>query len=182
MSARAAGPGHIRREKMQSRRYSARRKRTNRGAGIAEFGPGFFVLLICIFFPLVDLISIGVSYCLLMVLNYNQIQQASLVQHQEAQDPSGAVKKGIPDTWKNGMGRFVNMSGNVQTQITYRDGQTETGAGANGAQDKIVRLRTTVNCNPFLPIPFFFGIPGINATYPLVVFQERQMENPDYAP
>ncbi len=167
---------------MQARKYPNYRRRTKRGAGIAEFGPGFFVLLICIFFPLCDLISIGVSYCLIMVLNYNQIQQASLVDSAEAQDPGGAVKKGIPDTWKNGMGRFVNMSGNVQTDISYRNGQTETGQGANGAQDKIVRLRTTVTCNPFLPIPFFFGIPGINAPFPLVVFQERQMENPDFAP
>ncbi len=164
---------------MQPGKYSARRRRTKRGAGIAEFGPAVFILIICIFFPLCDLVSIGVSYCLLMVLNYNQIQQASLVESSEAQDPSGAVKKGIPDVWRSGMGHFVNMSGNPQTDVSYRAGQ---GTGGSSEQDKIVRVRTVITCNPFLPIPFFFGIPGINAPFPLIAFQEKQMENPDNAP
>lgn len=167
---------------MQAKKSRVRRMRTKTGAGIAEFGPAMLVLLICIFFPLCDLISMGVSYTLVMVLNYNQVHEASLIESGDAQNPSGSVKKGIPDVWKSGMGKFVNMSGNPQTEVTYRDGQTESGTGANGAEDKIVRVRTTVTCNPFLNIPFFVKVPGINAPFPLVVFQERQMENPDYAP
>ncbi len=167
---------------MLARKYRPRRLRTRRGAGIAEFGPAMLVLLICIFFPLCDLISIGVSYCMVMVLNYNQIQEASLVDHTQAEDASGSVKKGIPDVWRGGMGHFVNMSGDPVTDVTYRLGQVEVGAGANGEQDKIVRVKTTVTCNPFLSIPFFVNVPGINAPFPLVVFQERQMENPDNAP
>lgn len=167
---------------MQARSYRARRSRTASGAGIAEFGPAMLVLLICIFFPVCDLISIGVSYTLVMVLNYNQVHEAALVDSADALDAGGSVKKGIPDTWRSGMGHFVNMSGNPITDVTYRAGQTETGSGANGAADTIVRVRTTVNCNPFLSIPFFVNVPGINAPFPLVVFQERPLENPDHAP
>ncbi len=166
---------------MSVERIRTRRRRTNRGAGIAEFGPGILVLVICIFFPLVDLLSVCLSYCTIMVLNYNQVAQAALIRASEAANPGGDIKKGIPDTWRGGMGKFVNMSGNVQTDVSYRNGQTETGKGATDAQDVIVRVRTTVTCNPFLPIPFFVGIPGINAPFPIVVFQEKQMENPDFS-
>jgi hypothetical protein len=167
--------------RMLARKYRARRRRTKHGAGIAEFGPGILVLVICIFFPLVDLLSVCLSYCTIMVLNYNQVAQAALIRASEAADPSGDIKKGIPDTWRSGMGKFVNMTGNINTDVSYRNGQQESGAGATDAQDVIVRVRTSVTCNPFLPIPFFFGIPGINAPFPLVVFQEKQMENPDFS-
>lgn len=166
---------------MQARKYRARRMRTRDGAGIAEFGPAMLVLVICIFFPLVDILSVCLAYCTVMVLNYNQVAQASLVRASEAADPSGEVKKGIPDVWRSGMGKFVNMTGNVDTVVQYRNGQQETGTGATDAQDVIVRVKTTVVCNPFLPIPFFFGIPGINAPFPMVVFHEKQMENPDFS-
>lgn len=167
---------------MRSKKYRTNCRRTANGAGIAEFGPAVFVLIIAIFFPLCDLISIGVSYTLLMVLNYNQVHEAALIDSSEALDPSGSVKKGIPETWRSGMGHFVNMSGSPQTDVTYRDGQQESGAGNTNVEDKIVRVRTTVTCNPFLSIPFFVNVPGINAPFPLVVFQERPLENPDHAP
>lgn len=167
---------------MRTRNFRAYRRRTANGAGIAEFGPAVFVLIIAIFFPLCDLISIGVSYTMLMVLNYNQVHEAALIDSSDALDPSGSVKKGIPDTWRNGMGHFVNMSGSPITEVTYRDGQQEAGGGGSGVLDKIVRVRTTVTCNPFLSIPFFVNVPGINAPFPLVVFQERPLENPDHAP
>ncbi|MBX9950364.1 MAG: hypothetical protein K2Y39_14440 [Candidatus Obscuribacterales bacterium] len=166
---------------MLAHRSRVRRRRTNRGAGISEFGPGILILVICIFFPLVDLLSVCLSYCTIMVLNYNQVAQAALVRASEAANPDGDVKKGIPDTWRNGMGRFVNMSGNVDTDVSYRSGQQESGQGATDAQDVIVRVKTTITCNPFLPIPFFVGVPGINAPFPLVVSQEKQMENPDFS-
>ncbi|MCC7532150.1 MAG: hypothetical protein IT342_26845 [Candidatus Melainabacteria bacterium] len=166
---------------MLARKYRARRIRTRNGAGIAEFGPAMLVLVICIFFPLVDILSVCLAYCTVMVLNYNQVAQAALIKASEAANPGGEVKKGIPDVWRSGMGKFVNMSGDPQTEVSYRPGQTEQGSGATDAEDVIVRVKTTINCNPFLPIPFFFGIPGINAQFPLVVFQEKQMENPDYS-
>jgi len=167
---------------MLARKYRARKMRTKNGAsGIAEFGPGMWVLVLCIFFPLVDILSVCLAYCTVMVLNYNQVNQASLIKASDAASPNGEVKKGIPDVWRSGMGKFVNMSGSPQTDVAYRNGQKETGTGATDAEDVIVIVKTTVNCNPFLPIPFFVGIPGINAQFPLVVAQERQMENPDYS-
>ena len=139
------------------------------------------VLLIFIFFPVVDLMSIVVSYGLCMVLNYNQLHEASLIKHTVAANAGGPVKKGIPDQWLNGMGHFVKMVGSPQTNVTYRDGQTAP--GVNSVLDKLVSVETKVVCSPFLPIPLpVVNVPGLNGPMTFDLTSERPMENPDYAP
>ena len=162
---------------MRHKQYRCRQRR-RKGNQIAEFGPALWVLLIFIFFPMVDLLSMGVSYGLCMVLNFNQVHEAALLPFAEANNNSGTVKKGIPDKWMAGMGHFVNMSGFPSTVISYRDGQTDN----NKTVDKIVGVETTVVCNPFLPIPIPIAqIPGINGPMKFTVYAECPMENPDYA-
>ncbi len=152
-------------------------------SGLAEFGPALIVLLIAIFFPLVDLISVCVSYGLVVVLNNNQIHEASLLPYTDAGNPSGAVMKGIPDTWLGGMGHFVKKEGPILTQVGYRAGQKSSDSGNNAIVDKVVRVTTTVKCSPFLPIPLpVANVPGLNGPMVFTVSSERQMENPDFAP
>lgn len=169
---------------MRARNYRKNKMRTTRGGGTAEFGPGLFVLLLCIFFPLIDMLSMGVSYCLCMVLNYNQVHEAARLPNADATNPSGEVMKNIPARWKNGMGKFVKLAGEPTTVVGYRQGLGGGGQGGvnNGQADQIVTVRTTVPCSPFLPIPFFIKVPGMNEPMTLQVFQECTMENPDYAP
>lgn len=153
--------------------------RKSTGNSIAEFGPGLGILLICFFFPLVDMLSVGVSYGLCRVLNFNQTHEASLIPHQEAANQIGIVKKGIPDQWLNGMGRLVKLNEYPQTSVTYRSGQT----GLDAVTDKIVLVQTTVTCSPLLPVPLpVANIPGLNGPMIFVMASERPMENPDYAP
>ncbi|MBX9937797.1 MAG: hypothetical protein K2Y32_01015 [Candidatus Obscuribacterales bacterium] len=155
-------------------KLKARNKRG--GASIAEFGPALGLILICIFFPLVDMLAMGVSYGLCMVLNYNQVHEAALIPSSEALNNAGPIKKGIPDQWLNGMGHFVNMSGYPSTNISYRNGI----ADASNNQDKIVTVSTTVVCNPFLPIPLpVVNVPGLNGSMTFTLTSECQMENPD---
>ncbi|HEY9784469.1 MAG TPA: hypothetical protein V6D17_03635 [Candidatus Obscuribacterales bacterium] len=158
------------------------------GAGMSEFGPALFVLLICFFFPLIDLIGVGVSYALCMVLNSNQAHEAALMPRQEANSENGLIKKGIPERWQNGMGRFVKMVGSPKTSLSYRElmkvsHKPGTDDSVQGAKDteKAVMVTTTVTCSPFLPIPLpWASIPGLNAPMTFVVSSERAMENPDY--
>lgn len=161
-----------------------RTKRKKRGATLmGEFGPALYVLLIAIFFPLIDLLSVCLAYGLCMVLNNNQIHEASLVPYEDAGDPSGSVQKGIVDQWLNGMGHFVKIKAYPHTTVSYRDGQSSTDAGSSKIVDKVVRVSTEVICQPFLPIPLMVAnIPGINAPMNFTVSAERQMENPDNAP
>ncbi|HEY9731734.1 MAG TPA: hypothetical protein V6C89_07470 [Drouetiella sp.] len=159
------------------RHYSV--KRSKKGVSIAEFGPALIVLLIFFFFPLVDLLSVVLSFGICTVLNTNQLHEASLDKYQDATDPNGIVMKVIPDTWAAGMGRFVRSSGAPITTVGYRDGDKNS----QGNIDKVVRVSTTVNCNPSVPLPIpVANIPGLNGPYTVTITAEKTMENPDYAP
>jgi len=163
---------------MTGRRKRAQFGRNAKGASsMAEFGPAMLLLLICIFFPLIDMMSLALSYGLCMVLNYNQVHEASLLPWQDATSPTGTVQKAIPDQWLSGMGHFVKVAGPPATAVTYRKGAT----GSDKITDKIVIVQTTVQCSPFLPIPLpWITAPGLNAPFTFSVASERPMENPDY--
>ena len=161
-----------------SKVIKSKRAKIRRASGetIAEFGPALWILLICIFFPLVDILSMGVSYGLCVVLNTNQVKEAALLPWSDATDPSGTVMKKIPEMWESGMGHFVKMSGQPLTLVAYRTGQT----GTDQITDKIVGVRTTISCSPFLSIPVpFVSCPGLNAPMVFQITSEKPMENPD---
>lgn len=161
---------------MTAKRESKIRRRRTRGSAIAEFGPAMGIILICFFFPTIDMLAVGLAYGFVMVLNGNQVHEASLVPASSANDPSGMVKKGIPDQWLNGMGRFVKMSGAPTTDVSYRDGASES----DGVKNATVTVKTTIVCNPFLPIPLpFANVPGLNGPMTFSIQSERPMENPD---
>jgi hypothetical protein len=138
------------------------------------------VLLIFFFLPLLDVMCVGISYALCIVLNTNQVHEAALLAASVAQKQDSTVKKGIPDEWLNGMGKFVKIVGYPNTQISYTAGQTET--GADQITDQIVTVSTTVVCSPFLPIPLpLVNCPGLNGPMTFQISAQRQMENPDDA-
>ncbi|MDQ5934292.1 MAG: hypothetical protein QG574_1590 [Cyanobacteriota bacterium erpe_2018_sw_21hr_WHONDRS-SW48-000092_B_bin.40] len=160
----------------KSRSYLA--CRNSSGSAITEFGPALGILLICFFFPLLNMLVLGVSYCLCMVLNYNQVHEASLLPMNDAASLNGPVCKDITDRWLNGMGKFVKTEGYPQTVISYRDGHT-----TNNVTDRIAMVQTTVKCQPTLSIPLFgASVPGLNAPMAFSVSSESTMENPDNAP
>lgn len=154
-----------------------RRRNYKGGGSIAEFGPAIGVVLICFFFPVVNLLSLAIDYGMVMVLNINQVHEASLIPQADACDAGGAVCKNIPDQWLNGMGRFVKISGYPETKVTYRQGETDP----NQETDWTVTVQTTVVCTPFLPVPLpCLNIPGLNGPVTFTISADRPVENPDY--
>lgn len=152
--------------------------RNSKGSSTAEFGPALIVLLIFFFFPLVDLLGVCLSFGLCTVLNTNQIHEAALEPWKDAADPNGTVLKTIPSLWSNGMGRFVKPSGAPATSITYHDGDTNS----DNQVDKVIRVETSVQCNPCIPLPIpVVNVPGMNGPFTVTITAERTMENPDYA-
>lgn len=148
------------------------------GSAITEFGPALGILLICFFFPLLNMLVLGVSYCLVMVLNYNQVHEASLVHMNDAVSANGPVCKSITDSWLAGMGKFVKSEGYPQTVVTYRDGQT-----TGNVTDRIAVVQTSVVCQPLLNIPLpAVSVPGLNSPMTFLLSSESTMENPDNAP
>jgi hypothetical protein len=161
--------------------------RRESGVSTYEFGPAMFVLLIFFFFPLIDLLSICVSYGLCMVLNYNQLHEASVEKASDAQDTTGSVKKAIPDQWLNGMGHFVKIVGYPKTVVSYAPTSSPSPpaswpGGVEPVSDQTVTVTTTVVCSPFLAIPLFvINVPGLNGPMTFAVTSSHLMENPDYA-
>jgi hypothetical protein len=119
------------------------------------------------------MISIVVSYALVMVLNYNQVHEAALLPCNIATDPGSTINEGIPSLWQNGMGHFVKMTGTPATVIKYIAGDPP---------DQFVQVTTTVVGNPFLPVPLpCVNVPGLNGPFTFQITSQCQMENPDYA-
>ncbi|MBZ0187523.1 MAG: hypothetical protein K8F91_14845 [Candidatus Obscuribacterales bacterium] len=140
---------------------------------MTEFAVGMGVLLLLFFFPLVDLLSIGVSYGLASVLNSNQTREASLLRASDASDLNGIIRKSLPDQWLNGMGKFVKIIGYPETFISYRNGEEG---------DKFISVATTITMSPFLKVPFpVVDVPGLNGPMTFTIVSECPMENPDYA-
>lgn len=145
---------------------------------MAEFGPALLIVLIALFFPTIDLLSLCTSYAMCMVLNYNQVHEAALINYTDAINPSGAIVKTIPDQWLNGMGKFVKINGSPETTISYTPGAGNQTEG----QDQTVNVQTTVSCSPFLPLPLpVSNIPGVNGPMTFTIASSCTMENPDYA-
>ncbi|MBX9669194.1 MAG: hypothetical protein K2X93_16335 [Candidatus Obscuribacterales bacterium] len=155
------------------------RRRDCGATSIAEFGPALLLLLICLFFPLLDLLSLCFDYGMVMVLNYNQAHEAALLPSDQVMDPNGAVRKGIVDQWLNGpMGRFLKVNGPVKTEIEYKDGAQIDDKNT----EKIITVKTSVSCLPFLSIPFpGVKIAGLNDAMLFFASSECQMEDPDNA-
>jgi hypothetical protein len=150
--------------------------RNSKGSSIAEFGPALGLLFIGIFFPLLDLMSIGLIYGSGFILNNTQARQCAIVPKSEAEDPAGIIQAGIPQTWRRGgLGLFVQMEGGVLTSVTYTNGTLE----ASGVQDKNITVSTTFTAKPFLSVPLLPGIPGITAPMTFTFNSQRVLENPD---
>lgn len=169
---------------MITQRHGRRAKRSAAGATISEFGPALGLLIICFFFPMVDMLSLAVSYGCCLVLNEAQVHEASLLNWNDGtSNAQDTVTKTIPNSWTtSGFGQYVKMVGTPQTKVFFRQGQTGTMSGGNQFTDKIVMVKTTVTSSPFLPIPVpVLNVPGLNAPMTFTIAAERTMENPDYA-
>src|SRR6185437_9350629 len=139
-------------------------KRSMRGSALTEMGPALFILLMMIFFPMLDLMGMAASYCSGMYLNMMQVKEAAVCQASDAQSNSGQVKKGVVDNWlQHGIGVFVKTTsypGGNNTKVVYTNGQLDP---QTKIMDKFVTVTTTVTCQPFLTIPFWFPVPGLSA-------------------
>ena len=143
--------------------------RSVRGSALTEFGPALFFLLIFAFFPVLDLIFIGVSYCSCMSLNNLQLREAAKVGRTEATSPTGSVQQGIPNSWRmTHLGNLASIADNPQTDVTY----------SAGIGSMYVTVSTTVSISPLLTIPFFPGVPGLGAPLVCTITRSRMLENP----
>ncbi len=145
------------------------------GSVIAETGPAFFILFLLLVFPLLDLIAMPMTYCSCATLNDLQLREAANLPRSQTLDASGPVRKDIPAAWKTaGIGQFVGLTEDPKTDVSYKDGQSDT----NGIQDKFVIVTTTVSTRPLLTMPFFLPVPGMTMPMTVTITTRRLLENP----
>lgn len=138
---------------------------------IAEFGPALYLLLIVLFFPMLDMVGIVLSYADCQYLHFTLVRQACLenilsmnsatppqlqVSYAFVTDPNGAFRNLIV-SWYNGIGHYATKNLNditVSANVDLSQGTSKV---------KYVTITTTVICNPLVPIPFPYALPGFNA-------------------
>jgi len=163
---------------------SARRKK---GSAIAEFGPALFVLLILLFFPMLNLISLALCYCDCLYLNALLLRQAAvenvLVLNSSAQPPALQINTDpvvtskiqsdlnqIINQWSTGFGKFAitSQAPTATTNIDLSEGTTKV---------KYVHVKLTCQCRPLVPMPTFMGVPGLSAPMTFQFNRSQIIEN-----
>lgn len=147
----------------------SRLRRRRRGSALSEFGPALFFLFIFAIFPVLDMIVAGYNYCSCVSLNDLQLREAAKLPRSQAECDSGPVKLAIPNQWKASIiGGFANTNGIPQTDVSYK--------AKKGCV--MVTVSTTCVIQPFLTIPFFFGVPGLGVPLTTTIVNRRVLENP----
>jgi len=153
--------------------------RRSEGQAQTELPLVLFVLFTLLFFPLIALLSLGVSYGCCATLNSIQLREAALIAKSQAENQAGPVKHNIVETWKStGIGKFAKLVGDPQTDVSYIDGVTDP---ISGIADKVVVVSTTCELAPFLPqsSSFLPKAPGLNQPITLSFSSQRPLENQD---
>lgn len=155
---------------MKTKNNQVRSKRSTKGQAITELSVALLLLFFFAFFPLVDLLGIGLIYSSCTTLNDLQVKEASLVARSEALNPNGRVQKTIPQDWANAaLGKLAKPVSAPQTTVSYD--QTDP------SSDRYVVVKTVVTTYPFITIPFFAAVPGLGQPVTFVITSQRVLES-----
>ncbi|HEY9793052.1 MAG TPA: hypothetical protein V6D22_21800 [Candidatus Obscuribacterales bacterium] len=122
-----------------------------RGQAIVETGPALFVLLILIFFPMLDLLAMGLQFCCGWYLNHEATHELSVSKLADWTIALDQVKGKFDNT---GIPKFAHMVSGTHTYTSVPGDNIGTPGSVNNT--------TAVVCKPFLYIPMFFPCPGVN--------------------
>lgn len=158
----------------------AKRARNTRGGQLAESGPALFILLVAIFFPMVDLLYYGFAFGAAWYLNQLEARAVSV-----SPPPFGpnATFDGriIPEVQSKeaefingGLGRFLKLQ-DLLCQVRQLPDPTNPAVVGSS----VVTNQFFVQAMIWLPIPYFAGIPALNGngtvfTYTTTVLQEER--------
>lgn len=152
-------------------------RRNNKGNAIAEAGPALFFLFVFMFYPMLDIMGLGLAFYSGFMLNTWQTREAALLNANEAQAADGHIRSRLPEYWhKCGLGNLANVEPNIDTEVIYEDGVADSVLKA----DKVIRVTTTIQYRPWFTVPFF-DIPGLGRPFPITFSNRGHVEDPDLA-
>lgn len=160
--------------------------RQSQGSALAEMGPALFVLLILVFFPMLNLIQIGAAYALANTYHQHIIREIAFRRPEQKDQAIAAVNREID---ANGLYTFIKAIDKRVDQVEFLDrngsvittpipAADNTSAEANDLRNSISRVRvtTTMTVAPYFTIPFFQPIPGISAPVPFRVQTDKPQD------
>lgn len=160
--------------------------RKSQGSALAEMGPALFLLLILIFFPMLNLIQIGAAYALANTYHQHIIREIAFRRPEQKNQAIAAVNREID---ANGLYTFIKATTKTVDQVDFLDkngavitaslpAPEDTSSAANDLRNSIVKVRvtTTMTIAPYFTIPFFQPIPGISAPVPFRVQSDKPQD------
>lgn len=144
------------------------------GNTLCEFVPVMWILIMVVFFPILDLLSLTSAYVVVYTMNSVQVREAALMPR-SACETGPKITTQIPSQWMDsGPGRFANMSSQTTT-VRYTAATTDD----TGIQDWLVSVDTACTFKPFLTVPFPISVAGLNAPMTITMSGERPVEDPE---
>ncbi len=135
-----------------------------------------FILLIVIFFPMLDLLGMGVGYIMSGVFHDYMLRELAVSVPPGVQNPDPAIQsqatainKIKDDFASGGFCAFLRMQ---KSDLDVSDIKYIP----DDANPKFVECTTTCTVTPFITIPWFAGIPGLNEPFPFKLTSQRPQE------
>jgi hypothetical protein len=164
-----------------SQRANTRRFRGQRGGQIAEFGPALLILLVVMFFPMIDLLYYGFAYGAAWYLHQLEVRAVSVSQPPFGPNQTFDGRSFIPELaaketafLQSGLGKFLQIQ-DVFCQVT----QLPDPANPAVVGNSVLTNQFFVQAMIVIPIPYFAGAPALNGggavfTYTTSVLQEEK--------
>lgn len=152
-----------------------RRLRARKGQTTSEIGPALLILLIIVFFPMLDLLYLGLAYACGWYENHLAVRECAC---------RLPTMSGTAETMAANQFNGSTLRGFIRaTVVNNAPSYTVNGAGANppftaaqAAQGITVRVTSLIRVKSFLSIPFFSSIPGMGQDITFQYTAERPQE------
>lgn len=160
-------------------------QRKRKGSAITEFGPSLFIFLILIFFPMMDLLGVAAVYCCGWYSNFLVTRElavrtatdggapSSPAPNTSVSSPNGGIVATEINTEfkKTGICAFIG----VRNDSDLAHSAVYEGAKPGGIPAQVT-CTSRITAQPFLPIPFFGGVPGLGAPITFTIQAQRPRE------
>ncbi|MBX9685657.1 MAG: hypothetical protein K2X27_03080 [Candidatus Obscuribacterales bacterium] len=144
-----------------------KRYRKQSGSTIAETGPALLVIFLLIFFPLIDIIGLSWTYGMCWYLNYkisNEIARGKKA------DAPAIISEQVNLVASSSIASFLGIvpSGIKVASPVFND----------TAQPPTVQVTSSIEAKPFITVPWFQAVPGLNAPVTFTISSQLTRELP----
>lgn len=153
----------------------SQRQRRCRGSAISETGPALFLLFIIIVFPMIDLLALAAGYVMSGIYHDHMTRELALsappgvAPDPAIQSQATAIQKINTEFQNSSFYNFLKMSPSdlSVSNIQYLP---------SPSNPNIVQCTTRCLVRPFINIPWWDQVPGLNAPFPFTQTSQRAQE------